>query len=137
MVSLGLVVAQFNKERLITPEMAARGREAAAEAGAEIVETIEVPGTYDAPLAADRLARREDVDAVAVIGAIVSGDTDNDRVIADAAARGLTDVSLERDTPVTFGVTGPGMSAAEAEARIDRGAAAVESAVALAEELRS
>ena len=137
MVSLGLVVAQFNKERPITPEMAARGREAAAEAGAEIVETVEVPGTYDAPLAADRLARRDDVDAVAVIGAIVSGDTDHDRVIADAAARGLTDVSLERDTPVTFGVTGPGMSAAEADERIDRGAAAVESAIALVEELRS
>ena len=137
MVALGLVVAQFNKERPITPEMAARGREAAAEAGAEIVETIEVPGTYDAPLAADRLARRDDVDAVAVIGAIVSGDTDHDRVIADAAAGGLTDVSLERDTPVTFGVTGPGMSAAEAEERIDKGAAAVESAIALAEELRS
>ena len=137
MVALGLVVAQFNKERPITPEMAARGREAAAEAGAEIVETIEVPGTYDAPLAADRLARRDDVDAVAVIGAIVSGDTDHDRVIADAAARGLTDVSLERDTPVTFGVTGPGMSAAEADERTDKGAAAVESAIALAEDLRS
>ena len=137
MVALGLVVAQFNKERPITPEMAARGREAAAEAGAEIVETVEVPGTYDAPLAADRLARREDVDAVVIIGAIVTGDTDHDRVIADAAAGGLTDVSLERDTPVTFGVTGPGMSAAEAEERIDKGAAAVESAIALAEELRS
>ena len=137
MVALGLVVAQFNKERPITPEMAARGREAAAEAGADIVETIEVPGTYDAPLAADRLARRDDVDAVAVIGAVVSGDTDHDQVIADAAAGGLTDVSLERDTPVTFGVTGPGMSRAEAEERIDRGAAAVESAIALVEELGS
>ena len=131
------MVAQFNKERPVTHEMAERGREAAAEAGAEIVETIEVPSSYDTPLAADRLARREDVDAVAVIGAIVSGDTDHDRVIADAAARGLTDVSLERDTPVTFGVTGPGMSAAEADERIDRGAAAVESAIALVEELRS
>ncbi|PSQ36574.1 hypothetical protein BRD11_01125, partial [Halobacteriales archaeon SW_12_69_24] len=86
-----------------------------------------------------RFADREvdDVDAVAVIGAIVSGDTDHDQVIADAAAGGLTDVSLERDTPVTFGVTGPGMSAAEAEARIHRGGSAVESAIALAEELRS
>ena len=137
MVALGLVVATFDKERPVTAEMAARGRKAAAEAGAEIVETIEVPGTYDAPLAADRLARRDDVDAVAVIGAIVSGDTDHDRVIADAAARGLTDVSLERDTPVTFGVTGPGMSAAEADERIDKGAAAVESAIALVEELGS
>jgi 6,7-dimethyl-8-ribityllumazine synthase len=135
MVALGLVVAQFNKERPITREMAERGREAAAEAGADIVETIEVPGSYDTPLAADRLARRDDVDAVAVLGAIVTGDTDHDQVIADAAAQGLTQVSLERDTPVTFGVIGPGMSQAEAEARIEYGATAVESAISLAEEL--
>ena len=57
MVALGLVVAQFNKERPLTHEMAERGREAAADAGAEIVETIEVPGAYDTPLAADRPSR--------------------------------------------------------------------------------
>ena len=136
MVALGLVVAQFNKERPVTHEMAERGREAAADAGAEVVETLEVPGAYDAPLAADRLARRDDIDAVAVLGAIVTGDTDHDRVIADAAARGLTDVSLRRDTPVTFGVTGPGMSVAEAEERVEYGATAVESAISLAEELQ-
>lgn len=135
MVTLGLVVAQYNKERPVTNEMEAAGREAAAERGAEIVETVAVPGAYDAPLAADRLARREDVDAVAVLGAIITGDTGHDRVIADAAARGLTDVSLDRDTPVAFGVTGPEMSAAEAEERIPKGAEAVESAVDLAEEL--
>jgi 6,7-dimethyl-8-ribityllumazine synthase len=136
MVALGLVVAQFNKERPITHEMEARGREAAAEAGAEIVETVEVPGAYDTPLAADRLARRDDIDAVAVLGAIITGDTDHDQVIADAAAQGLTDVSLKRDTPVAFGVIGPGMSGAEAAERIDYGATAVESAIELAEELQ-
>lgn len=135
MVALGLVVAQFNKERPVTHEMESRAREAAATADADIVETIEVPGSYDAPLAADRLARREDIDAVVALGAIVTGDTDHDRVIADAAARGLTDVSLQRDTPVALGITGPGMSQAEAEERIDYGASAVRSAIALAEEL--
>jgi len=135
MVALGLVVAQFNKERPVTREMEDRAREAAADGGAEIVETLAVPGSYDAPLAADRLARREDVDAVAVLGAIVTGDTDHDRVIADAAASRLTDVSLDRDTPVTLGIAGPGMSRAEAEARVDYGANAVRSAIALAEEL--
>ncbi len=137
MVSLGLVVAQFAKEdaRAVTQEMEEHGREAAAAAGAEIVETVEVPGSYDAPLAADRLARRADVDAVAVLGAIVTGDTDHDRVIADAAAQGLTDVSLRRDTPVSLGIIGPGMSQAEAEARVDYGARAVESAISLARDL--
>ena len=135
MVRLGLVVAQFNKDRPITHEMADRAREAAADHGAEIIETLEVPGSYDTPLAADRLARRDDIDAVAVIGTIITGDTDHDQVIADAAAQGLTDVSLDRDTPVALGITGPGMSQDEAVARIDYGATAVESAIELASEL--
>lgn len=135
MVSLGLVVAQFNKDEPITDEMEERAHTAAMECGAEIVETIAVPGSYDAPLAADRLARRDDIDAVAVLGAIITGDTDHDRVIADAAAQGLTEVSLDRDTPVTLGITGPGMSQAEAKERIEYGATAVESAIDLAEAL--
>lgn len=132
MVRLGLVVAEFAD---VSPEMVASARDAAAERGAEIVAEHHVPGAYDTPLAADRLARREDIDAVAVVGAIVSGDTDHDRVIADAAASGLTDVSLDRDTPVTFGVTGPGMSGAEARARTAYGARAVNAAIDLVEEL--
>jgi 6,7-dimethyl-8-ribityllumazine synthase len=130
MVNIGLVVARYN--RSVTEAMETSAREAARSAGAEVVETVHVPGAYDAPLAADRLACREEVAAVAVLGAVVTGDTDHDRVIASAAARGLTDVSLDRDTPVTFGVIGPGMSAAEARERVGRGAAAVEGALDLA-----
>lgn len=135
MVQLGLVVAQFNKESPVTEEMAERAREAADEHDATIVETLDVPGSYDTPLAADRLARRDDVDAVAVLGAIITGDTDHDQVIADAAANALTKVSLERDTPVTFGIIGPGMSHDEARARIHYGRTAVESAIKLVDEL--
>jgi 6,7-dimethyl-8-ribityllumazine synthase len=127
MTRLGLVVAQFNES--VTGPMEERAREAAAESDAEVVETLSVPGSYDTPLAADRLARRDDVDAVVVVGAIVTGDTDHDRVIADAAAQGLTQVSLDRDTPVLFGVSGPGMSGAEARERVDKGAEAVYAAV--------
>lgn len=104
-------------------------REAAVERGAEIIEMIPVPGAYDTPLAADRLARKEEIDAICVLGAIVSGDTDHDQVIARAAAQGLTNVSIERDKPVTFGVLGPGMSGAEARERVEYGASAVESAL--------
>lgn len=135
MVQLGLVVAQFNKESPVTHEMADRAHEAAEEHDVTIVETVNVPGSYDTPLAADRLARRDDIDAVAVLGAIITGDTDHDQVIADAAAQGLTDVSLKRDTPVTFGIIGPGMSHDEARARIEYGATVVESAVDLVDEL--
>ncbi|MFB6094154.1 MAG: 6,7-dimethyl-8-ribityllumazine synthase [Halanaeroarchaeum sp.] len=133
MVALGLVVAEFNRE--VTEAMEDAARDAAAAADATIVETVSIPGAYDAPLAADRLARRDDVDAVAVVGAIVTGDTDHDEVIGHATAQRLSDVSLDRDTPVTLGVSGPGMSGDEARARTEKGADAVESAIHLVEEL--
>ncbi|WP_330632451.1 6,7-dimethyl-8-ribityllumazine synthase [Halocatena halophila] len=135
MIRLGLVVSQFNKEGRVTHEMESRARDAVTEHDAEIVETVPVPGAYDTPLAADRLARRDDIDAVAVLGAIVTGDTGHDEVIADAAAQGLTDVSIDRDTPVTLGIIGPSMSSDEATARVDHGASAVESAIDLAQTL--
>ncbi|WP_254862160.1 6,7-dimethyl-8-ribityllumazine synthase [Halovivax gelatinilyticus] len=133
MPTLGLVVAQFN--RPITGEMEEVAREAAADAGADVETIVSVPGVYDAPLAADRLARREAIDAVCVIGAVITGDTDHDQVITDAAAQRLSDVSLERDTPVTLGVTGPGMSAAEARERVENAEKAVDGALTLLAEL--
>jgi 6,7-dimethyl-8-ribityllumazine synthase len=115
--------------------MEERAREAAAARDAEIAETLHVPGSYDTPLAADRLARRKDIAAVVVLGAVVTGDTEHDRVIAEAAAQGLTQVSLDRDKPVLFGVSGPGMSGAEARERVDKGAEAVYAAVEMVESL--
>lgn len=129
MPDVALVVAQFYED--IAERMEATARENAADRGAEVVESVTVPGVYDAPLAADRLARRGDVDAVAVLGAVVTGDTDHDQVVTHAAARQLSEVSLRRDAPVTFGVMGPDMSYDEAEARVEKGARAVDSALDL------
>ncbi|PSP55571.1 hypothetical protein BRC73_08990 [Halobacteriales archaeon QH_7_66_37] len=42
-----------------------------------------------------------------MLGAVVTGDTDHDQVVAHTAAQRLSDVGLQRDTPVTFGVGGP------------------------------
>lgn len=133
MVALGLVVARFNAS--VTEGMAEAARDAADERGAEVVAEVEVPGAYDSPLAADRLARREDVDAVAVVGAIVTGDTDHDEVIARATAKSLQEVSLDRDVPVAFGVSGPGMSGAEARERVDKGSEAVYAALDMVDAL--
>lgn len=132
MVSLGLVVAEFN--RPITERMERAARQAAEERDATVSETKYVPGSFDTPLAADRLARKEGIDGVVVLGAIISGDTDHEYLIGDAAASGLTRVSLDRDVPVTLGITGPGMTAEEARNRVDYGAQAVYSAVELIEE---
>ncbi|MFB6143695.1 MAG: 6,7-dimethyl-8-ribityllumazine synthase [Candidatus Nanohaloarchaea archaeon] len=108
--------------------------EAEKAAGEHETEQVEVPGAYDTPLAADRLARREDVDAVAVIGAIVKGDTEHDTVIGNTAAKQLSEVSIRRDTPVTLGITGPGMTAEEAAERTHYAAKAVEAAIELVKE---
>ncbi|ELZ26605.1 6,7-dimethyl-8-ribityllumazine synthase [Halogeometricum pallidum JCM 14848] len=133
MVALGFVVTEFNAS--VTDEMEGAARDAAAERGADVADVLRVPGVYDSPLAADRLARRDGVDAVVVVGAIVTGDTAHDRVIGDATAQALTDVSLDRDTPVTFGVSGPGQSGAEARERVGKGAEAVNAAVDMVEVL--
>ena len=132
-VRLGLVAAEYNAS--VAEPMRDRARETAADRGADVAAAVTVPGSYDTPLAADRLARRDDVDAVAVVGAIVTGDTDHDQVIGTAVADRLSAVSVRRDTPVTFGVSGPGMSGAEARERVEKGAEAVNAAVELAESL--
>lgn len=137
MVAIGLVVAQFDKTGVVIPAMVEAAREAADAVGAEVVEAIRVPGSYDTPLGADRLARRDDIDAVAVIGAIITGETDHDQVIAQSAADGLTRVSLDRDTPVALGITGPGMTSAEARERVSYAGKAVRSAVEMAETIEA
>lgn len=129
-MKIALVVSEFNRE--LTRRMEELARDRADELDVEVAETVQVPGAYDSPLAAKRLAERADVDAVAVLGMVVEGDTDHDEVVVDSAAKALTDVSLETDTPVTLGVAGPGMTADEARERVDYGERAVEAAVELA-----
>jgi 6,7-dimethyl-8-ribityllumazine synthase len=133
MPSIALVVAQFYED--LAAAMEAEAREHAERADAEVVASVPVPGVYDAPLAADRLARRDDVDAVTVLGAVVTGDTDHDQVVAHTAARQCAAVALDRDTPVTSGVMGPAMSGDEARARTSKAASAVEDALDLLEAL--
>lgn len=137
MVSIGLVVSQFDKTGDVIPSMESSARSAIDDADATLTDVLYVPGAYDSPLAADRLARRDQVDAVAVIGAIISGETDHDQIIAQSIADGLTRVSLDRDTPVTLGVIGPNLTESQARARVEYAAQAVESAVTLVEDLEA
>ncbi|MDY6764682.1 MAG: 6,7-dimethyl-8-ribityllumazine synthase, partial [Halobacteria archaeon] len=101
MKSIGLVIAQFYED--IADAIETKAYENADDRGARVAETVYVPGVYDTPLAVDRLAKRDDIDAVVVLGAVITGDTDHDHVIANAAAHKLSDVSLDRNTPVAFG----------------------------------
>jgi 6,7-dimethyl-8-ribityllumazine synthase len=132
-MDIGIVVAEYN--RGITEKMEESALEKAEELEVDGVEVVKVPGSYDTPLAADKLARKDSIEAVAVLGAIIEGDTDHDEIIGHAAARKLSDISVDRDTPVTMGLTGPGMTADEARDRIDYAAQAVQSAVKMVKEL--
>ena len=133
MVVIGMVVAEFN--RPITELMEEGAKQNAKDHAVTLTDTIYVPGIYDSPIAADRLARRDDVDAVVVIGAIISGETEHEHVIAHATAQGLIKISLDRDKPVTLGITGPGMDPKQAIDRIENGGFAMESAIKMVERI--
>ena len=129
---VGLVVAEYNGE--ITSSMREEAEDAAQENDAD-VEVVHVPGSYDTPLAAQKLADRDDIDCVTVMGAIIEGDTDHDRIIGNSTAKTLQEVSLESGKPVTMAITGPGMTAEEAYERTHYAYDAVESALEMTEEL--
>jgi 6,7-dimethyl-8-ribityllumazine synthase len=130
---LAFVTTQYN-EPVVEP-MTDLAKQAAAEQGARVVDVVTVPGVYDTPLAADRLAAQRDVDAVVVIGAVVTGESDHDQVVGQTTGAALVDISREYDKPVTFGVSGPGMTPEEAADRVDKGAGAVNAAVDMLENL--
>ena len=98
--------------------------------GAEIVEELIVPGSFELPLAAQKLVEKDEVDAVVVLGAVIEGDTGHHETVMDQTSRKIMDISLESGKPVTLGVSGPGETRMEAEERIDEYARrAVEAAV--------
>jgi len=113
--TIGIVASEFNSE--ITGKMLAHALIIAKKNGITITKTIRVPGAYDAPLAAKKLLARRDIDAVAVLGAIIKGETKHDELIAASLANALTLLSLKFEKPVTLGVIGPGASYAKAKAR--------------------
>jgi len=133
MAKLAFVVSEFNRD--ITYQMELLGREHAQFLGAEVKVVTYVPGVYDMPIVVRKLLRREDIDAVVTIGCVIQGETAHDEVVVTHAARKLMDLSLEFDKPVTLGITGPKMSRADAQKRVDYAKRAVEAAVKLLQRL--
>lgn len=115
-MKIALVVSEFNRE--ITSRMESVAKEKASTAGAQVVEIARVAGAFDAPLLADTLLARPDVDAVVVLGAVIRGRTRHDEVIAHAVAGALLRVSVKRGKPAALGISGPGMDERQAYARI-------------------
>jgi len=132
-IRLGFVVAEFNRD--ITHQMEILGSEHARFLGAEVIETVLVPGVYDMPIAIKKLLESGRVDAVVTLGCVIEGATKHDEVVVQHAARKIMDLSLEYNKPVTLGISGPGMTRMEAHERVDYGKRAVEAAVKLVQRL--
>lgn len=126
---IALVWAEFNSE--ITSEMRDRAARAIDEAGYVADPILMVSGTYDLPFAVDHALSMSGVVGAVAIGVVVTGETRHDEIITHAAAKSLLDVSLARGKPVGLGVTGPGQTYAQAQARVDRAEAAVEAVLRL------
>ena len=116
-IKLGIVVSEFNSQ--LTEKMLKQALKRSAELNVLVTYVCKVPGAFDMPLIIQTLLEKEDVDAVATLGAVVQGDTRHDEVIAHTLAEKITDLSLRYKKPVSLGVAGPGMTWEQAEARID------------------
>ena len=128
-MKIGIVVSEFNYD--VTMMMLERAKAHAEFLGAEVTKVIKVPGVFDMPLAIKKLLERQDIDGVVTLGAVIEGETEHDDIVIGHASRKIADLALEFDKPVGLGITGPGMSRLQAEARIERAKAAVESVVKL------
>jgi len=102
--SFGIVVSRFNDfitSRLLDGALDPRRRHGAEE---ERITSLRVPGSYEVPLVAKRLAASGRYDAVICLGTVIRGATPHFEYIASEVAKGVAMASLETGVPMTFGV---------------------------------
>ncbi|MFX0115595.1 MAG: 6,7-dimethyl-8-ribityllumazine synthase [Candidatus Hodarchaeota archaeon] len=116
-IKIGVVVSEFNAD--ITYLMLQVAETHAEFLGAEIIETLKVPGAFDMPLAIKKLLERDDIQGVATLGAVIQGATKHDEVVTAQSSRLIADLSLKYNKPVSLGVIGPGATHAHAKQRIE------------------
>ncbi len=68
------------------------------------ITVVRVPGSFEIPLAAKKLAKTEDYDAVICLGAVIRGSTPHFDYVANEVSKGIATVSLETEIPIAFGV---------------------------------
>jgi 6,7-dimethyl-8-ribityllumazine synthase len=75
-----------------------------SEAGVELIDTFDVSGAFELPLAALYVAQSGRYDAIVALGAVIRGETDHYDYVCSEAARGLQQVQLLSGVPIGFGV---------------------------------
>jgi len=99
-----IVVSRFNEE--ITDGLLRGAREVFSEASVrdEDLTIVRVPGAFEIPIAAQRLAESGDYDAIVCLGCLIKGDTMHFEYIAEAASHGIIQAAAATGIPMAFGV---------------------------------
>lgn len=100
----GLLVARFNDfitERLLEGAIDALKRSGAKESD---IEVVKVPGAFEIPLVAARMAQKKRYDAIICLGAVIRGATPHFDYVSAEVSKGVASVSLDNQVPVIFGV---------------------------------
>jgi 6,7-dimethyl-8-ribityllumazine synthase len=100
----GIVIARFNSfiaERLLEGAL-----DTLARSGVDLdgVEVARVPGAYEIPLIAQKMAKSGRYDAVICLGAVIRGATPHFDFVANEAAKGIAQASMDSGVPIIFGV---------------------------------
>ncbi|MDI6778023.1 MAG: 6,7-dimethyl-8-ribityllumazine synthase [Patescibacteria group bacterium] len=103
-LKIGIVVSQFNDN--ITKSMLEGALETLKEnkVKKENIKIVWVPGSFEIPLACQRLAETKKFDALVAIGCVIKGETDHYYYIANTASDGIMEVVLDYNLPIGFGV---------------------------------
>lgn len=131
---MAIVVSRFHEE--ITNQLLDSAREALRRGGIpdSDIEVIWVPGAFELPVVAEAAAASENFDAIVALGCVIRGETPHFEYVAAEAARGLGNVALAHRIAVGFGVLTT-ETMAQAEARVSKGAEAVQAALETADAL--
>jgi len=99
-----IIVSRFNAD--VTDGLLKGARAALAEAGVreEDITLVRVPGAFELPVAAARLASSGRFDALICLGCVIKGDTMHFEYISAAASQGIMDASVVAGVPVAFGM---------------------------------
>jgi 6,7-dimethyl-8-ribityllumazine synthase len=102
-----LVVAEWNNE--VTEKLFEGAYQTLIQYGAlaQNIERGNVPGSFELTLASHWYAQRADIDAVIALGVVIQGETKHNDYINHAVAQGITNVSIQNNKPVIFGVLTP------------------------------
>lgn len=100
-----IVVSRFNSfvvESLLEGAVDTLDRQ--GEVSGDDITVVRVPGAYELPIAAQKIAQSGKFDAIIALGAVIRGGTPHFDFVAGECNKGLAQVSLEHNIPVSFGV---------------------------------